>query len=490
MDYQEGDIMYKNSVKENSIGTILLDNLAFIILLVLMIILHIFTEPPIADDRYFSTLLDVKQMSLTDMLTERYNDWTSRVLIEAVLISIAGHIKTWKIINIIICTTLPFFVSKILKCDRAGNFFILFLSLVFPFYMLCDVGWIATTTNYLWPIWCAVFIMYILSCYKRADGHISFVYYIISVPLVLFGSNAEQCSGLIFVLIGFFIAQLLVEKKRKLLSFPIALLVLNILSIVFILSAPGNAIRQAEETRLFFPGYEQFNFFDKIFLGMHNSYRVTFSEGELMMICMLIILLIFVYKVKRHKLEVVFAVIPVFLTAGYLVSSNLNKNAYFADRITEGQSSLMEYVFPAASLVLDKDGIDGEAWQIVIYYILTVVCIVISLYLIYRDDIIRFIFYGLYVLSGFGLSVIVCFASTVYTSAFRASIYALLGFAFVLVSIYKDMRRKESLQGLNEVAGVDKGVFASPLIVMAAFVAVFNYVYNLYGIINITNLNV
>ena len=482
--------MCKNAIKENTIRTILLDNLAFIILLVMMTVLHIFIYSPIADDKYFTTILDVKQMSLFDMLIERYNGWTSRVLIEAVLISIVGHVKLWKIINIIICTTLPFFVSKILKCDRKGNWFILFLSLVFPFYMLCDVGWVATTTNYLWPVWCAVFVMYILSRYKRSDGHISFVWYIISIPLILFGSNAEQCSGLIFVVVAFFIAEVIIEKKRELLLFPLVLLLLNIASIVFILSAPGNAIRQLAETRLFFPGYEQFDFFDKIFLGISNSFRVTFSEGELMMICMLIVLLIFVYRAKRRSFEVVFAIIPVFLTVGYLVSSNLNKNAYFADRVSEGHSSLMEYVFPTALIVVDKNEIDGRVLQIVIYYVLIVVSILISLYLIYREDIAKFVFYSLYVLSGFGLSVIICFASTMYTSAFRTSIYALLGFAFILVAIYKDMKKKKSVQGLNEVASLDRGIFASPFIVIAACVAVFNYIYNLYGIINITSMNI
>lgn len=58
----------------------------FIVLFFIMLLLHIFMKPDLVDDYHFKKALDNK--TLLEWLNFRYNSWSSRLIIEALLLGI------------------------------------------------------------------------------------------------------------------------------------------------------------------------------------------------------------------------------------------------------------------------------------------------------------------------------------------------------------------------------------------------------------------
>lgn len=86
-----------------------------------LLLIHGFIVTGTNDDSWFATQLD--DYNLIDFLTYRYQRWTSRLSIEAVLVILA-------------------------------------LSLfLLPINQLCSAGWISTTINYLWVITIGIYTL-------------------------------------------------------------------------------------------------------------------------------------------------------------------------------------------------------------------------------------------------------------------------------------------------------------------------------------------
>ena len=68
---------------------------------------HVILSTNVGDDMvYFKTLLDGNS-SLGEILAHRYETWSSRMVIEAVLIPLVHCPLLWKILDIVIFTSLP-----------------------------------------------------------------------------------------------------------------------------------------------------------------------------------------------------------------------------------------------------------------------------------------------------------------------------------------------------------------------------------------------
>lgn len=130
---------------------------------------HVILSTNVGDDMvYFKTLLDGNS-SLGEILAHRYETWSSRMVIEAVLIPLVHCPLLWKILDIVIFTSLPVLLcgllgvtgARTLVCNRTG-----------AALSVCDVasaGWIATTTNYLWPLWGVLVIGMVLKQLRAAE---------------------------------------------------------------------------------------------------------------------------------------------------------------------------------------------------------------------------------------------------------------------------------------------------------------------------------
>lgn len=129
------------------------ENGAFVAAALAAVLWHVVLSTNVGDDMvYFKTLLDGNS-SLGEILAHRYETWSSRMMIEAVLIPLVHCPLLWKILDIVIFTSLPVLLCGLLGVTGRGRWFVTGLVLLYPFADMASAGWIATTTNYLWPLW-------------------------------------------------------------------------------------------------------------------------------------------------------------------------------------------------------------------------------------------------------------------------------------------------------------------------------------------------
>ncbi len=129
------------------------ENGAFVAAALAAVLWHVVLSTNVGDDMvYFKTLLDGNS-SLGEILAHRYETWSSRMVIEAVLIPLVHCPLLWKILDIVIFTSLPVLLCGLLGVTGRGRWFVAGLVLLYPFADMASAGWIATTTNYLWPLW-------------------------------------------------------------------------------------------------------------------------------------------------------------------------------------------------------------------------------------------------------------------------------------------------------------------------------------------------
>lgn len=208
----------------------------------------------------------------------RYQEWTSRSIIEYFLTFFVQHIMLWRIVNAIAMTTvsvLPAFIVK--KNPTAFDITLNFLLfLLIPIGIIRETGWVATTTNYLWVMACGLVSVYPTIRYIR-DQYVSKKMIFFSLMLSLYANNQEQ---MVILLILIFSSCLFVLwKSNKKTGLVASFLGVSILSLIYILTCPGNEARTIVETRNFLPGFPEYTLLYKIYLGytttlMHLYYNL------------------------------------------------------------------------------------------------------------------------------------------------------------------------------------------------------------------------
>ena len=157
-------------------------NLPFVLVFMVALIWHLVIKISAGDDVvYFQTLMDGR--SIWEILAHRYATWSSRMAIEFVLIPLVQVSWLWKILDIIIYTLIPVLLYRLLNnyteyidenvswsdkdSDREESKSILkwlvcAFMLLYPFSDMVSAGWIATTVNYLWPLFGILYIALLL----------------------------------------------------------------------------------------------------------------------------------------------------------------------------------------------------------------------------------------------------------------------------------------------------------------------------------------
>ncbi|MFR5190740.1 MAG: DUF6056 family protein [Clostridia bacterium] len=130
-------------------------NFPFFLFLLLLIILHVKILHVNGDDIYFSNILQETNQGLFGYLQMRYTTWTSRILIEGIMVFLLKYqLFIWRILNIGMFLLLAKSISKITNSQnhRMLNYAICGGILLIPMTVFNETGWVATTMNYLWVI--------------------------------------------------------------------------------------------------------------------------------------------------------------------------------------------------------------------------------------------------------------------------------------------------------------------------------------------------
>lgn len=301
------------------------------ILFILQLILIITIKPIRFDDAFY--IQAITGVPVFSFVSQRYLEWTSRVLIEATLGIIFRFSKyIWIFGNVIMVTLIGYSISKLfVKKDmkKEMNMMVLWLVILYPFERMSSAGWAATTVNYIWPMALGLFSM--ISIKMAWDKKkINIFQGILFSLATIYACNQEQCCAILLATYLMFTVILTVRDKKKVSPFVYLQTIIAILSIIFILTTPGNALRKQDEIVAYFPEFSSIGLIDKLAMGVTSTmgellvnYSVTFAIFSFMILA---------YIWNNYKDRLIRGISAIPLTATLALS-------YF--------SSFTEHTFPA-----------------------------------------------------------------------------------------------------------------------------------------------
>ncbi len=417
----------------------------FAVLFILMLILHSFFIV-YGDDIWFKALLDDK--TLPAVIFERYQIWTSRTVIEIMLISLLQlNFWVWKILDCIIVMLLAFSLSKIINYNKnlLLDWGIVLFLLIYNFQEMFTAGWAATTLNYLWPFTFGAYTLSIIFKVIREEEVKKHEYVLASLSAIV-SVNAEQLCALSIVTYTVISIYLFVTKKKY--KFSLFLLAISLSSLLYIFINPGNKERAIVERR-YMPDFGMLTFIDKVTLGFTSTMQYYLLEISLVFICLAIIMGLYVWKKYRDKTYRLIAILPFSLVVLFTITSDsffvkLNEKlnmpifleigkifTFLDDKVFFNINDKMQNVTIAQPINVDNF-YKISSYVPLLILIFALILLILNIYLIFENKVEALIVVGILLL-GIGARMIMGFSPTVFASSTRTYIYS--DFAFILTSI-------------------------------------------------------
>lgn len=404
-----------------------------------------FVTPNTYDDKWFMEQVtneidpetnEVIEHTISDFVKDRYYNWSSRVIIEFVLcLTLKTSKYLWILIEGLMVTLAGYSIAKIFTKDTKKENFVMLLAmiLIYPYSIMHQAGWAATTVNYMWPLATCLFAL--IPIKKLWYGEkIKFWEYPLYTISLLFAGNHEQASAiLVCTYILFTIFMIVRDKKIK--PYMIIQSILALGSIIFILTCPGNGVRQNDEMWRFL-GFETLSFIDKFVMGFTSTFgRIIFTQ-DLVYTLFTGILAIYVFYNYKEKLYRIIALIPIMSMLLFGHFSKITFDVFpqlqtffnlFATEdvlLTPANCNKLYYAFP------------------MIFSFTNFICIGMSLLLLtkkFKNNIAILVY-----LAGLASRVIMGFTPTVFVSKTRTMIF--FDFAMIIISylIWQELNKKET----------------------------------------------
>lgn len=407
-------------------------NLVYLFFFIILVIFHLTLKTNVYDDVYFKTF---KISELDSFLTMRYNMWSSRVFIDAAMVIFLNLPKIlWCIVDSLALTIIAWSISYIFSNNLLKNKLLsIGIVLIYPFIQMGEAGWYATTINYLWPMACMLIAMLPIKniIIEKQEKKWMYPIYIIAA---IFACNQEQsCALMLGFLVLFNFYFIFIKKQKKIL--PILLLGIAIASIIFILTCPGNKIRVLEETKKWFPTFENFTIIHKLFLGFNSGLAIMIFKQNIIFFLFSTILAYLGIKEEKIFKKICFF-FPLLIILGINVFIN-----YFGGLgtklagITQTFSSFAAHM-PYVSISSKKN------IMILLLTLITISSIIYALYNIYqKEPIEKRLFVLILFIAGFLSVVILGFTPTIYASGERT--YAFLNYIMLMIIFWITYSKKD-----------------------------------------------
>lgn len=435
----------------------------FIILFFIVLIFNIFMNIKQADFIWF--LDKAKTTNMFDYLSFRYFNWTSRIIIEFVLVGILklNYTVIFKVINTLVMFLIPCVLLKLFSKNKdiKTQIFVIILYLCYNFKLMSTAGWYATLINYMWPLLCLLIGLIPIKNYfdnKKDKWYLNILY----ILGIIFACNQEQSCAILFgVYLLFFIYSLLNKKISK---FSILSLIISSLSLIFILTCPGNALRSVQETMVNYPEYAKFDIIQKIGLSFTTIMTEYITDCNFILFVLCIISSIIVFKKIDKKIIKIISLIPVFtlLIFNYFYEYitrmfpklNAIRSVFLEDHIKE-------YVF-------DKPKILLLTFASIIFLSIIIYTIIKVLRENEKFDVKNFFerYYILIIfLIGLVSRLIIGFSSSIFESGFRTNIFfdfSIMSVTILLINKYEKYLKIEkkyiiillSIVSIFNIAGI------------------------------------
>ena len=413
---------------------ILKNNFGYFILIFLIILsIHQLFNFMNDDITFFSKVLN--EQGIPAFIKVRYTTWTSRIIIETMLIIISRNIYIWRITNSLVITLLIYTINKIFfdSNQKKGIYTSFIVFLLYPYYQMSEAGFAATTLNYLWPL---TFLLYAFIPFqtiyknKKLNKKLMPTY----VIAFLYACNQEQAACIGLFASAIFLIYCIKNKKST--KYPLTLFLLSIFSIVLIIACPGNSIRKIAEMKNCYPDYINANFLDKIYLGVVSTCSILISNFLLILLFSTLIFTLVILKNNFEKKIKILGIIQ------FLIISLLS--VYRVYTVISCHNILQAYTYG----IFYYHPQIGHVFTMTIKNILIfVLCIGITLnycYLIYKLLNKKSYFSILTLLAGCGTRVLMGFSPTIFASGNRTMIFMYFSILFVTLSLWKQYQKKFS----------------------------------------------
>lgn len=447
--------------------------LALIIIFILELTLTFFITPSKYDDKWFIEQVtnelnpetgEIIEHTITDFVADRYNSWSSRVIIEFVLCLVLKTSKyLWILLECLMVVLVCYSISKLFVKDskKQKNFMVIAMVLVYPMKIMHETGWASTTINYMWPLATGLFALIPIKKIFTGEKIRWFEFPLYTLAL-LFAANHEQACSL---LVGFYLIYfiLYIIKNKKVSPYMLIQLVLAIASMVFILTCPGNAVRQADESWRYLD-YKMLSVLDKVLLGFTATFGRIIYTQNIVYIMFTAIIAVYVCTSSKEKLYKVVALIPIITVL--VLGPFLGIMSGIFPNLNDVKSALIQ-----EKMILNVGDCDNMfSVFITLFSFINFIAIGMSLLVIFerlKDNSALLIY-----LVGLASRIIIAFSPTVFVSKTRTNIF--FDFAMIIVSflIWDKLSEEEKNKKLATY-------ITNVVIIIAAvqYISTFAYVY-------------
>ena len=409
--------------------------LPYLLVAAVSVIWHATLTVAVGDDLiYFKTLLDGR--SLWEILLHRYQTWSSRLALEAVLIPIVHCTLLWRILDTIIFASIPVLFSRLLDADERQRWYTAAFVLLYPFSDMMSAGWISTTTNYLWPLWCILFLGILLKKILQ-EKQIRWYEGIAGIAACIYASSQEQVAVILLLIFVLCVLYLWGEKRYKI-PLLYVLCGIDIASLTMILLCPGNAIRKLQEVEGRMPEFADFSVGEKLYMGLANVERIFIANVNNLFLVVVVTLTALVYVKTRDYRKTLISGLPVLVLFGQAVvrTSHVRFENIF---VMPEQETHWNFYNPVTYLPL----------------LLLAVCAVGILYALYqlmKENLKAYICMMLLLGCGLASAVVMGFSPTIYASADRPYIYLYFILIFACLWQFKQVRKREEVTVAERLA--------------------------------------
>lgn len=238
---------------------------------------HIFLSPTYWDDATFAQILGRYQNDLFQYTVERYLTWSSRITIELALPFLTTWPAfVWKIMDLLMIALLycdlVWLLEHLFGLREKGTYLLTAVLLcAFPFSIMAQTGWIATTTNYLWVISLGLYTINRMLKAGLFKESLSTREVLCAALAILYCASFESMAAILFLIeIGLLIY--CIKNKERCPAVIWICMGLTIIFLIYILCCPGNRLRPVNDARDWMPEYFELNFLDKLRMGILSSY--------------------------------------------------------------------------------------------------------------------------------------------------------------------------------------------------------------------------
>lgn len=404
----------------------------------LIFLIHCDIDLQWGDDVFFANVLgDEGSFQVwIQYLRERYQNWTSRLIIEGLLVILVHFPLIWRIIDTVLVIWIAIALSLIFNNKNSVklNWWIILLLLAFPFETMNSAGWMATTLNYLWPLaFGFIGMIPVNNLLKQKKNSVQNVFF--SSIALCYAINQEQMCAIVLAISLFGSIYFYIERKKvyKIIIFD---LLLSTISLVFIISCPGNTLRKEQEIVTWFPSFNELTIFDKLEIGYSSSLFEFFMKPNLIFFLFSIMLFTFMCIQKRKITNYIIASLP--LMTSIIMGMFVNIFSLIFPNITALTTSLTD---TGTNIKITEI----NTWFPDLFITVILICILASIWSAFLDKKIAtvLIYTALVGLASRG---IMGFSPTIWGSGSRTFIFMYFSFIIISVMLFKEILRLKILE--------------------------------------------